>query len=69
MISNSKLKPCPFCGDSVNIMYNSLANTFYVYHDHITCLEECKFNAFEIDGYFAKSLSDAYDIWNTRSAN
>lgn len=64
-VLNSKLKPCPFCGGSVNIMYNSVANTFYVYHDN----EECKFNAFEIDGYYAKSLSEAYDIWNTRSTN
>jgi ssDNA-binding Zn-finger/Zn-ribbon topoisomerase 1 len=65
MISNSKLKPCPFCGDSVNIMYNSALNVFYVYHNN----EECKFNEFEIDGYYAKSLSDAYKIWNTRSTN
>ena len=65
MISNSKLKPCPFCGDSVNIMYNSALNVFHVYHDY----EECAFNEFEIDGYYAKSLKEAYDIWNTRSTN
>lgn len=69
MISNSKLKPCPFCGDTVNIIYNSVSDVFHVYHDHVTRLEECKFNAFEIDGYYAKSLSDAYKIWNTRSTN
>ena len=67
MISNSNLKPCPFCGDSVNIMYNSALNAFFVYHDSYA--EKCKFNEFEIDGYFAKSLSDAYKIWNTRSTN
>lgn len=65
MISNSKLKPCPFCGDSVNIMYNSALNVFHVCHDN----EECKFNGFEIDGYYASSLKEAYDIWNTRSTN
>lgn len=65
MASNSQLKPCPFCGDTVNIMYNSASNVFHVYHDN----EECKFNEFEIDGYYAKSLSDAYKIWNTRSTN
>lgn len=65
MISNSKLKPCPFCGDSVNIMYNSALNVFHVYHDN----EECKFSEFEIDGYWAKSLQEAYDIWNTRSTD
>lgn len=65
MISNSKLKPCPFCGDSVNIMYNSALNVFYVYHDN----KECAFNEFEINGYYAKSLKEAYDIWNTRSAD
>lgn len=62
MINNSKLKPCPFCGDSVNIMYNSALHEFHVYHDY----EECKFNVFTIDGYYAKSLKEAYDIWNTR---
>ena len=62
-ISNSKLLPCPFCGDSVNILYNSADHIFYVYHDN----EDCKFNAFEIDGYYAESLQDAYDIWNTRN--
>ena len=65
MISNSKLKSCPFCGDSVNIMYNSALNVFHVYHDN----KECAFNEFEINGCYAKSLKEAYDIWNTRSAD
>ena len=62
---NSKLKPCPFCGGNVNITYNSLDNEFHIYHD----TEECKFNAFAIDGYYAKSLKEAYEIWNTRSTS
>ena len=61
-MSSSDLKPCPFCGGTVNITYNSLSKTYYVNHD----TEECKFNIFEIDGYYAKTLKEAYSIWNTR---
>lgn len=56
------LKPCPFCGGSVSILYNSLDNEYHVYHDS----EECKFDTFTIDGYYAHSIAEAYEIWNTR---
>ena len=60
--TNSKLKPCPFCGGTVNIMYNSLGHEFHVYHDY----EECMFDDFTISDYYAKSLSEAYEVWNKR---
>lgn len=64
MISNSKLKPCPFCGDSVNITYTSFENAFEVWHDN----NKCPFvEPFFIDE--AESLSEAYNIWNTRSTD
>lgn len=63
-MSNSKLKPCPFCGSTVNIIYNSLDNAYKAYHDK----GECKFiEPFYIDGEHAESLAEAYRIWNTRS--
>ena len=60
--SNSKLKPCPFCGSAVNILYNSKFDIFYVFHAD----DDCKFNSFQINGCWADSLKEAYDIWNTR---
>jgi len=60
---NSKLKTCPFCNGTVNIMYNSIEKNFYVYHDGYGF---CPLDYFTINDCFAKSLSEAYEIWNTR---
>ena len=57
------LKPCPFCGGEVSITYHSADNVFSIWHKH----DGCKFiEPMYIDGEYAKSLSDARDIWNKR---
>lgn len=59
----TKLRKCPFCGDDVHIQYESDAKAFSVWHDN----KECIFiNPLWIDGEKAKSLSDAYALWNKR---
>jgi hypothetical protein len=59
----TKLKKCPFCGDDVHIQYESDAKAFSVWHDN----KECIFiHTLWIDGEKAKSLSDAYALWNKR---
>ena len=58
------LNYCPFCGDTVHIQYESDAKAFSVWHDR----KRCKFlEPLWIDGEYAKSLSEAYDIWNERA--
>ena len=60
----TNLKPCPFCGDSVNITYMSFENVFAIWHNNKVCsLIEPQY----ISGEDAKSLSEARDIWNKRS--
>lgn len=60
-----KLKPCPFCGKPVSIVYNSLDRVFKVYHtygdDECNC---CIIDPILID---AVSLKDASDAWNRRA--
>ena len=58
------LRPCPFCGGEVSITYHSADNVFSVWHKD----DRCKFiEPMYIDGKYAKSLSDARNIWNKRS--
>lgn len=58
------LRPCPFCGGEVSITYHSADNVFAIWHKY----EGCKFiEPMYIDGQYAKSLSDARNIWNGRS--
>lgn len=64
MTINNELKPCPFCGGAVNIIYHSVLKEYHVYH---TGTEDCNFDDLIIDGARAESLSDAYKIWNTRN--
>ena len=63
MISNRELKPCPFCGDSISITYNSFDKAFVIWHDHNKCLFV---EPMYISDDNAKSLKEAYEIWNTR---
>lgn len=62
-----RLKPCPFCGKPVSIVYNSLDRVFKVYHtygdDEYNC---CIIDPIPID---AVSLKDASDAWNRRYNN
>lgn len=58
------LKPCPFCGGEVIMMYNSLGNTYNVYHKDFT---DCFLREpIEIEGEKASSLNEAVEIWNRR---
>ena len=60
------LRPCPFCGGDVNITYYSADNVFAIWHKY----DGCKFiEPMYIDGEYAKSLSDARNIWNDRSVS
>lgn len=63
MVTNKKLKPCPFCGDTVNIHYVSDEKAFTVWHDNENCIFV---EPLWIYGDNIKSLSDAYDAWNKR---
>lgn len=58
------LKPCPFCGDTVHIQYESDIKAFTVWHKG----NKCKFiEPFCINGDEAKSLNEAYKVWNERA--
>ena len=60
----SELMPCPFCGDEVHIHYESDAKAFSVWHKH----DKCKFiETMWISGDDAKSLNEAYRVWNERA--
>lgn len=58
-----RLKPCPFCGKSVSMFYNSMSDVFRIYHadddDDLTC----RIIEVQIDGV---SLKDAAIAWNRR---
>ena len=63
-MTNGKLKPCPFCGGAVSITYNSFDKAFVIWHKG----DKCPFiEPMYIDGERAKSLKEAYAIWNTRA--
>lgn len=62
------LKPCPFCGGEVNIVYKSFDNSFFVYHNSGMDAIECVIHEpFEIDAPNVKSLADARKAWNRRA--
>ena len=64
----SDLKPCPFCGGAVNIVYNSLDDAFRVYHNSGMDAIECVIREpFEIDVPNVKSLAKARKAWNRRA--
>lgn len=63
-----KLKPCPFCGGSVEMTYTSYDNMYHIYHRYNVMLCTIK-EPIDIDGYFVKSLSEAEDAWNRRAEN
>lgn len=57
------LKPCPFCGGKVSMVYNSFAHAFRVYHSE---KKEC-FIGEPIEIYGPKSLQEAAEAWNRRA--
>ena len=64
----TELKPCPFCGGKVTMVYNSMDNAFKVYHsssfDAMDCpvIEPIMLGDLEI-----MSLKGAREAWNRRA--
>lgn len=58
------LKQCPFCGNTVDIVYHSICRTFYVYHNGSD--NDCSFEMSLDSENGIKSLEDAKKAWNTR---
>lgn len=57
------IRECPFCGTKVNITYSSFNRVFNVWHE-----DSSRCNIIEpimLTG--AKSLTEAYTIWNRRN--
>ena len=63
----AELKPCPFCGGSVTMVYNSFDNAFKFYHKDCKKGEECRI----IEPIMLKgiSLAEAAEAWNRRADN
>ena len=60
-----RLKPCPWCGGNVTIIYRSASNMFHVYH----CDNSGKCDIvgpFKIHKSRAATLGEAAEIWNRR---
>ena len=64
---NEEMKPCPCCGRTVNLIYNSRDNAFKIFHKNVE--EEmccCVIDPIIIKG---KSLADAKKAWNRRESD
>jgi hypothetical protein len=59
------LKPCPFCGKPVSMVYNSFDKAFKFYHKDFADEEWCR--VVEPIMLRAVSLTDAAAIWNRRN--
>lgn len=66
----AELKPCPFCGGEMSLVYTSKDNAFYVFHKTARAAENCPIDEmFKITRLKVKSLSCAADAWNRRADN
>lgn len=62
----AKLKPCPFCGGDVTMIYNSLDNSYKFYHKNvIDAIECCVLEPIVLYGF--SSLAEAGEAWNRRA--
>lgn len=57
------LKPCPFCGREMIMMYSSIRGEYIFSHKG---LRNCPFMSFEIGGSVASTLNEAINLWNRR---
>lgn len=63
----AELKPCPFCGHPVQMVYNSHDNAFKIFHKNVVAeMCCCVIDPIMIKG---KSLADAAKAWNRRVDN
>ena len=63
----AELKPCPFCGKPVSMIYNSLEKAFMVYHKGVMLDPECRvIEPIRLEGC---SLADAAEAWNRRAGD
>lgn len=61
----AELKPCPFCGKPVSMIYNSLEDAFKFYHKGGTDDMNCRvIEPIRLEGC---SLADAAEAWNRRA--
>lgn len=58
----SDLKPCPFCGGEVNIVYTKTLHAYLIFPKSDN---GCKYIAV-ISANNAKTISEAIDMWNKR---
>ena len=62
----AELKPCPFCGGAVSMLYNSMDNAYKFYHksgfDSLHC---CVLEPIVLHGFC--SLAEAAEAWNRRA--
>lgn len=64
----SDLKPCPFCGGEVSIIYKSSDNAFLVFHKGVFDAVACPMlEPFVIDALEVMSLAEARKAWNRRA--
>lgn len=59
----SELKPCPFCGKPVTMIYNSQDDAFKFYHKSWDITECPVIEPIMLEGV---SLADAAEAWNRR---
>lgn len=60
----NKLKPCPFCGGEMHMIYRSASRMFMIYHKDDG---KCDIvGPFKISVSRASSLKDACNCWNRR---
>lgn len=63
-----ELKPCPFCGGDMNMVYRSASRMYMIYHEDGGRLCDI-IGPFKIHVSRARSLGEAADCWNRRANN
>lgn len=66
------LKPCPFCGEQVRMLYYKYMNNSCIQHGHIVC-DQCCIGIFKWSDIRAETRNEtlreerAIKLWNTRT--
>ncbi len=64
----AELKPCPFCGKPVSMVYRSNGKAFMFYHKDSMGGVKCRVNE-PIEFLGCMSLAEAAEAWNRRVNN